>query len=92
MNVNGVTAPAASGTTPAPRNALVVGWRIGETISINGMVHLISLLMLLLILTFRWEMQETYSSRDVLAYEQSTRFSFSFYIVIGVYLEFFKSK
>ena len=28
----------------------------------------------------------------VLAYEQSTRFSFSFYIVIGVYLEFFKSK
>ena len=61
-------------------NALVVGWRIGDTISIDGMVHLISLLILLLILSFRWEVQETYSFHDVLAYEQSTRFSFSFYI------------
>ena len=84
MDVNGVTAPARSATTPVPGNALVVEWGIGETKSINGMVFLISLLVLLLILSFRWEVQETYSFRDVLANEQSIHFYFSFYVVMGV--------
>ena len=58
---------------------------VDVSMDVNALVHAVSLMVLLLLFLFNWEIKETYSFHDVLAHDHSIHFYFSFYLVLGVF-------